>query len=44
MPTNIQARDLQTRLERGDAIQLVDVREDAELSWPGCPTPWCTCP
>jgi rhodanese-related sulfurtransferase len=31
IPTNIRARDLQARLERGDAIQLVDVREDAEL-------------
>lgn len=30
-PTSIRARDLQTKLERGEAIQLVDVREDAEL-------------
>ena len=30
-PTSIRARDLQARLERGEPIQLVDVREDAEL-------------
>jgi len=30
-PQTIRARELQARLERGEAIQLVDVREDAEL-------------
>ena len=30
-PQPIRARDLQERLERGEAIQLVDVREDTEL-------------
>lgn len=39
MPTNIQARDLQARLERGERIQLVDVREDAELELARLPHP-----
>lgn len=30
-PQTIRARELQARLEQGEAIQLVDVREDAEL-------------
>ena len=30
-PQPIRASDLQERLERGEAIQLVDVREDTEL-------------
>lgn len=31
-PLSIRARDLQARLLEGEAIQLVDVREDAELA------------
>ncbi len=31
-PTPITARQLQERLQRGEAIQLVDVREDQELA------------
>ena len=30
-PTSLRAAELQARLERGEAIQLVDVREDVEL-------------
>ncbi|NQW39098.1 MAG: sulfurtransferase, partial [Cyanobacteria bacterium] len=30
-PKTVRARELQLRLEQGEAIQLVDVREDAEL-------------
>ncbi len=30
-PLSISARDLQARLQAGEAIQLVDVREDNEL-------------
>ncbi|MCP9914794.1 sulfurtransferase [Cyanobium sp. BA20m-14] len=30
-PKTMRARELQLRLEQGEAIQLVDVREDAEL-------------
>lgn len=32
-PLSIPARELQERLQRGEAIQLVDVREDQELAW-----------
>ena len=38
-PQAIRARDLQARLERGEAIQLVDVREDAELELARLPHP-----
>ena len=31
-PQSISARDLRDRLDRGEAIQLVDVREDDELA------------
>jgi rhodanese-related sulfurtransferase len=31
-PESITARDLRDRLERGEPIQLVDVREDGELA------------
>jgi len=32
MPETIRARELQARLEQGEPIQLVDVREDTELA------------
>lgn len=38
-PLSISAPELQERLERGEAIQLVDVREDQELSWARLPHP-----
>jgi rhodanese-related sulfurtransferase len=38
-PTPIQPRELQRRLEQGEAIQLVDVREDAELALARLPHP-----
>ncbi|MEX1315620.1 MAG: rhodanese-like domain-containing protein [Synechococcaceae cyanobacterium] len=39
MPLSIRARELQERLQRGEAIQLVDVREDQELVWARLPHP-----
>ncbi|MCT0201404.1 rhodanese-like domain-containing protein [Synechococcus sp. CS-603] len=30
-PSSLRAQELQARLARGEALQLVDVREDAEL-------------
>ena len=39
IPTPIQPQDLESRLQRGDAIQLVDVREDAELALARLPHP-----
>jgi rhodanese-related sulfurtransferase len=39
MPLSIRARELQERLQRGEAIQLVDVREDQELIWAQLPHP-----
>ncbi|MEI7953127.1 MAG: rhodanese-like domain-containing protein, partial [Synechococcaceae cyanobacterium ELA182] len=38
-PTPISAADLQARLEAGEAIQLVDVREDSELALARLPHP-----
>ncbi len=38
-PLSISARELQERLQRGEAIQLVDVREDQELAWARLPHP-----
>jgi rhodanese-related sulfurtransferase len=38
-PLSIPARALQERLQRGEAIQLVDVREDQELTWARLPHP-----
>lgn len=38
-PLSIPARELQERLQRGEAIQLVDVREDQELVWAQLPHP-----
>lgn len=38
-PVEIDARDLQERLGRGEAIQLVDVREDQELVLARLPHP-----
>ena len=38
-PTPIQPRELHSRLERGEAILLVDVREDAELELARLPQP-----
>jgi rhodanese-related sulfurtransferase len=31
-PKNITAEEVQARLERGDVLQIVDVREDSEVS------------
>jgi rhodanese-related sulfurtransferase len=39
MPLSITARSLQERLRRGEAIQLVDVREEQELAWARLPHP-----
>jgi len=39
MPLNISAKELHQRLERGDAIQLVDVREASELETARLPYP-----
>ncbi|MEO1003782.1 MAG: rhodanese-like domain-containing protein [Cyanobacteria bacterium J06638_7] len=39
MPLTITARALQERLQRGEAIQLVDVREDQELTLARLPHP-----
>jgi rhodanese-related sulfurtransferase len=39
MPLSISARELQERLRRGEAIQLVDVREEQELAWARLPHP-----
>jgi rhodanese-related sulfurtransferase len=38
-PISIRARDLQQRLAAGEAIQLVDVREDEELAMARLPHP-----
>ena len=38
-PRSIGARELQQRLERGEAIQLVDVREAEELALARLPLP-----
>jgi len=38
-PLPIQPLELQKRLEQGEAIQLVDVREDAELALARLPHP-----
>lgn len=38
-PETIRARDLQDRLERGEPIQLVDVREEGELALARLPYP-----
>jgi rhodanese-related sulfurtransferase len=38
-PQSIRARDLLQRLERGEPIQLVDVREDPELEMATLPHP-----
>ena len=38
-PEQIRARDLLQRLERGEPIQLVDVREDPELEMATLPHP-----
>ena len=38
-PEQIRAHDLQQRLERGEPIQLVDVREDPELEMATLPHP-----
>ncbi|MCS5697644.1 rhodanese-like domain-containing protein [Cyanobium sp. FGCU-52] len=38
-PAPISALDLQQRLERGEPIQLVDVREDPELAMAQLPHP-----
>ena len=38
-PTPISAADLQARLQAGEAIQLVDVREDSELALARLPHP-----
>jgi len=38
-PLSISASELQERLQRGEAIQLVDVREDQELAWARLPHP-----
>ena len=39
LPQRIPPRDLQQRLERGEEIQLVDVREDEELALARLPLP-----
>ncbi|WP_254966852.1 rhodanese-like domain-containing protein [Cyanobium sp. CH-040] len=38
-PLSISARELNDRLRQGETIQLVDVREDRELSWARLPHP-----
>ena len=38
-PQTMRARDLQLRLDQGEPIQLVDVREDAELELARLPHP-----
>lgn len=39
LPQRIRARDLADRLQRGEAVQLVDVREDGELALARLPQP-----
>ena len=39
LPERLTARELQQRLERGDPLQLVDVREEAELALARLPHP-----
>ncbi len=38
-PRTIRATELQQRLAAGEALQLVDVREPAELDWAALPHP-----
>jgi rhodanese-related sulfurtransferase len=38
-PLSVSARDLQQRLQQGESIQLVDVREDSELALARLPLP-----
>lgn len=42
-PRSLSARDLQQRLQAGEPLILVDVREQGSWSWRPC-RGWCTCP